>query len=450
MELERLSGSRIEVLQEAPVDGKRKLTMKGSAVAVTRARVLIEDKLRSAPSKQDVSRVEEPQKETRIMVAGRCFADRDQLVSHIRALQGSLTDGAMLGPEDAFFVFHLATYHPNFVEKMIAPIVGFKYGPHESFGGSKCFFVVRVDGSEEGISIMKCVEAVAPRHGQGKQTGEQRQQKRPRDEEAGNDSSAVEPPFSKPRREFTTGCVVIIDGVPSDYDYESLRDILSEFGDVRFVEMLRNRPSAPAAPAADATQVESIKDKAEDKAEEKAEDKAEDKAEAKPDSKVDGMQVDADGGDKAVSPDTAIAAAPAKDGEAKEAEQPASTEDGTVSAPADSNTAPQGDAKAAAADDEDDEMEEANDVKAFISSRARFSDAEGAARTKAELKDLDGSPVNVRILDGDEEREFWERLWAKSDANKGKGKGKGKDKGKGKGKGKSKGKGKGKSKGKGW
>merc|ERR1719464_1960041 len=153
------------------------------------------------------------------MVAGRSFKDRDQLVSHIRALQASVTDGAMLGPEDAFLVFHLITYHPNFVEKMTAPVVGFKYGPHEGFGGSKCWFVVRVDGSEEGISIMKCVESLAPRkpRADGKGPADGRGAKRSREE----DGAADEAPVSRPRREIQTGCVLIIEGVPADYDYET-------------------------------------------------------------------------------------------------------------------------------------------------------------------------------------------------------------------------------------
>merc|ERR1719491_1867955 len=85
----------------------------------------------------------------------------------MRALQTSVTEGAMLGPENAFLVFHLATFHPNFVDKMTAPVVGFRYGPNEAFGGAKCFFVVRADGTQEGISIPKCIESAAPGAGKG-------------------------------------------------------------------------------------------------------------------------------------------------------------------------------------------------------------------------------------------------------------------------------------------
>merc|ERR1712048_262217 len=98
-----------------------------------------------------------------IVIAGRAFKDRDEITSFVRAIQGSLGDNQMLGPEDAFFIFHLATFHPSFAEKMTAPVVGFKYGPHENFPGSKCFFVVRADATEESISIMRCIDEVIPR-----------------------------------------------------------------------------------------------------------------------------------------------------------------------------------------------------------------------------------------------------------------------------------------------
>merc|ERR1712241_1630615 len=83
------------------------------------------------------------------------------------------------------------------------------------------------------------------------------------------------------------------------------------------------------------------------------------------------------------------------------------------------------------------------------SARVRFGDPQAAAKCAAELKEYEGAPVTAAVIEGEEEKEFWERLWAAADkGGKGKGKGKkGKDKGKDKGKGKGKGK-KGKGKGK--
>ncbi|CAE8737345.1 unnamed protein product, partial [Polarella glacialis] len=249
-ELERLSGASIQVSAEAAVDGKRSVKMQGKAISVARARVLLEDRLKSAPGAKE----EEP---PAVTVAGRSFKDRDALVSHIRSLQASTADGSMLGPEDAFFVFHLATFHPNFGEKMTSPVVGFKYGSHEQFAGSKCFFVVRADGTEEGISIMKCVEAAMPKkgdqeQGRGVKRGREEEEVKQADGRVERKADEDEPAAFKPRREIQTGCVLIVEGVPSDHSYEDLRDVLSEFGYVRFVEFLQKGPSSSAATSADA------------------------------------------------------------------------------------------------------------------------------------------------------------------------------------------------------
>lgn len=88
----------------------------------------------------------------------------------------------------------------------------------------------------------------------------------------------------------------------------------------------------------------------------------------------------------------------------------------------------------------------------IVGARARFRDSEGPAVAVGKLKEIEGIPVTCRVLEGEEERLFWERLWEAADSrdsSKGKGKGKGKDGKKGKKGGKGKDKGKNKSKGKG-
>mmetsp|Transcript_85322 Transcript_85322/g.198364 ORF Transcript_85322/g.198364 Transcript_85322/m.198364 type:complete len:601 (-) Transcript_85322:363-2165(-) len=506
IELERLSNARIEVSRNPATEGKREVFLRGTSVAVARARVLLEEKLRSnAPTSGsgasssareekahtnggEVQALTEEEGRPMIMVAGRSFKDRDQLVSHIRALQSSITDGAMLGPEDAFFIFHLITYHPNFVEKMTAPVAGFKYGPHESFAGSKCFFVVRVDGSEEGISIMKCVDSLAPKRGRNepRNDGEARGTKRAREEDPAEDGAGPVPP-AKFKREIQSGCVLVIDGVPADFGYEELRELLNEYGSVRFLELLRPKEANETAPDADVAADEGGKEKAPEAAENTTEVRGPAPAET---SAADGRQ---DGPAKAASEAEASASCasggsleqqvsgadrrgPAQSGEAATSAGTSSASGTRERAEGDPELKVKAEGKADAADHEGEdvemakqeakearEAEEVNEAKeakeqpgrsssAPATARARFSEAEGATRAAAELRELDGTPVTLRILRGEEEREFWERLWQKADAAKqgkgGKGKGKdGKGKGKGKGKGgKSKGDGKGKGK----
>ncbi|CAE7505527.1 UTR2 [Symbiodinium pilosum] len=350
-ELEQLSGAKILVSDEA-VDGQYAVKIEGKPVAVSRARVLLEDKLLHAPGGKEEAPV--------IAIAGRPFKDREELVGHIRSIQAATPDGSLLGPEDAFFVFHLATFHPNFVEKMTAPVVGFKYGPHEAFVGNKCFSVVRADGSEEGISVMKCVESALPKKGQGRGTKRDREDG-DRDELAKDSAHAggEEPPAAKPRREMQAGCVLIIEGLPGSCCYEEVKEALKAFGDVRFVEFLRDGPSAS---------------------------KAEAKEEA---TEMSGDEVE--GGEEHLC----------------------------VEADAEAETC-------------DTEM---------TSARARFADAEAATAAAEGFKELDGNVLSCRVLDGEEEKQFWERLWQKAESRQAKGKGKWSKDRKGKGK---KGKGKGK------
>ncbi|CAJ1394688.1 unnamed protein product [Effrenium voratum] len=384
-EIERLSGAGITVAEA--VDGRCPVKIRGKTVAVSRAKVLLEDKLRAPGSERPV-----------IVIAGRSFKDREELVSHIRALQAATPDGKLLGPEDAFFVFHLATFHPNFMEKMTAPVVGFKYGPHEAFVGSKCFFVVRADGSEEGISIMKCVEVALPRKGTGRGVKRDREEEDVKDREEEREAT-------RPKREIQTGCVLIIEGLPGSASFEEVKEALKEFGDVRFVEFLRDGP-----PAFEAKEV-----------------KEGSPAETeKPDTE---------------KPDTETPAKEeAKEGAPAETEKP-DTEKPDTEMPAKEETKePDCEAAEAAEPEEEDEV---------MCARARFADAAGAAAAAQGFKEFDGKTMVCRVIDGDEERRFWERLWQKADAkSKGKGKGKwgkdwGKDWNKGKGK---KGKGKGKHK----
>eukprot|EP00930_Biecheleria_cincta_P088750 TRINITY_DN77_c1_g2_i1.p1 TRINITY_DN77_c1_g2~~TRINITY_DN77_c1_g2_i1.p1 ORF type:complete len:471 (+),score=150.70 TRINITY_DN77_c1_g2_i1:32-1414(+) len=402
-EIERLSGARVAVSGEAAVDGKRSVKIQGKAISVSRARVLLEDKLRNAPTG---SKLEEaaatsaqsaPSPTHAIKLAGRGFESRDALVSHIRALQAATADGALLGPEDAFFIFHLATHHPNFADKMTTPVVGFKYGPHEEFKGSRCFFVVRADGSEEGISIMKCVEAALPKGSASRGIKRDREE----GEAAPAGTAAEEPQPQRPRREIQVGCILIIEGIPGNVGFEELRDILNGFGHMKYVEFLRDGPPVAAAQT---------------------------EADAKAEADVQ------EGADKPTAEENKEAATEKADKEKDDKEVPAADAGKPSEAPATEAgkpPAPEAKADEAAADKMEDEGEEEEDDEASVpvSARARFADAEGAAAAAKGLKEINGKPVSCSILDGEEEQKFWERLWQKADQarqDKGKSKGKGK------------------------
>ena len=54
---------------------------------------------------------------------------------------------------------------------------------------------------------------------------------------------------------------------------------------------------------------------------------------------------------------------------------------------------------------------ELQDGKAFV----RFADAEAAAMA-SQVDEVDGTKVTVGLLGGDEEKQYWERLWSRQDA----------------------------------
>jgi len=421
-EVERLSGARVEIVPAKDGEDMTHVRVCGSALKVTRARVLLEDHIRNAPSGASGStaapagQASKPQAgDIACRVAGRAFADRSEINEYIQKIQTKLGEEGTLNQEESFFFLHLFTHHEHWATKAIAPIVGFKYGPHETFPESKCFFMVFEDGTTESISVRKCLEHVCP---QGKTA-----QKREREANA----AAEEPPAKRPQREIVTGCIVVISGVPAATEYGDLKDLLNEYGNCRFVEFIRPEGGRPEKAAA----------AAEHRPEKAA-------AAAKQVGDSDLVDGDEDMGKVEGETEAPPAAGEAAEkGEAKTASQEAATEEKPKTEPqeAAAETKEGGGEADAEMDGSAEKAEAAKKEEGPRQARARFGDAESAAACIAELKEVDGVAVTTRVLAGDEERNFWERLWQAADKGKGKGKGKGKDKGKGKGK---KGKGKGK------
>merc|ERR1712039_803104 len=97
------------------------------------------------------------------------------------------------------------------------------------------------------------------------------------------------------KREYTPGCVLLLEGGPADITYFELRDLCSEYGNVRFVEFKKHRPHRKTletsdSKTADASATTENADAEKDQDESKAENTKEEPAvadEAKDDVKVD-------------------------------------------------------------------------------------------------------------------------------------------------------------------
>jgi len=262
-----------------------------------------------------------------VRVAGHTFPNRDGVHAYVRTLQEALVDNEPLSSEDALFMFHLTSFLPNFESKLTAPCVGFKYGPFGN-GGLKCFFMLRSDGTQESVSVGKCLSAMIPKVAGSAGT------KRPR-EEAADEGPAKKKDHAMKIR---PGCVLLITDIPNTLVYKVVREAIEEKGeegDVRFVELLNAKE---------------VKKKPKGKG---------------------------------------------KEGKAKaEPAEPEKPHDGLPAR-----------------------------------ARVRFGDAEVAAKVAKEIKEIKGHAVTTRILEGTEEREFWDNLLERADkkrageGKKGKGKG---------------------------
>lgn len=396
-----------------------------------------------------------------INLAGNRFANRQALIEHIKAMQAGLDaegSNGKMSDADKFLLFHLVLKHPRIGDKLNnGPVSGFRYGCHARFPQTKCFITLHSDGSEEPVSWMKCVNEAFPGSGPRDRKGDHRGEKRPRDE----GDQANQEKEKRPRIEMKEGCIIDIQGLDPRTDYRDLRSALSEFGALKFLELKsKQKPrhslhkpktenemighaksdeeneEKPSVRAKEEAQVEA-KEEAKAEAEEASQAKTKEdvKTEAKSDAKdgvtsilgaAKSLLSKVTGSDKKVAKEATLAA------KEKEDQQIGKQQEDQES------------------DDEDSEEEDEEDMEP-ISARARFDCPEAAKKALEELKEFDGDPVQVALLTGEEEKEFWDKLQNYLDTMHEKGKGKGKDgKGKGKGKGK-KGKGwdaKGKAKGK--
>merc|ERR1711972_457318 len=100
--------------------------------------------------------------------------------------------------------------------------------------GKKCIDLVVPKVPGAAVSSSNGAKASAPPAGGDDSRGAKR-----RREEDGAVDEASAPPQTKPKREIQPGCVLLMEGVPIKYEFDTLKEILMDFGDVRFVELIK-------------------------------------------------------------------------------------------------------------------------------------------------------------------------------------------------------------------
>jgi len=347
-----------------------------------------------------------------MVLAGQKFTSRAEVAETVKRIQESLDKegGGQLGPQDAFLMFHLMLHHPKAVGKMTSPVLSIRYGTYEKFH-NKCFIMVRKDGTEEGVSWSKSLEAIFPRKGSSRPVdsaeacaGDAGAPAAQQGLQRNKEQADMEDKLSG-TGQMRRGCVLDIRGVPGSMCYHRLRDLLGNFGRLRslWLPYASKRPRSETTGAMHRPAAIAPDDNAVGQASAR-------RSEAARDTVV------------PMAPTPSAAAAPGL----ATADQAAAEEEGE-----------DGEDNGAAADEP-------------VAARCCFVEPEAALRALHELVEVDGAKVKVGLLAGAEEEAFWERLSSKGQGGKGQNKGKynnkGRDKGKDKGKGKAKDKGRGKGK----
>ena len=163
------------------------------------------------------------------VIAGRRFANRDELWAHVLSLQRKI-DGGVAEGADAFFLFALVTCHPGANEKLAPGAAKIGFDVNQEYPDTKSFFVERTDGSRAGFSARKCVDELYPKDSTKSALTLGRQSMGAREYKESPTKKARDPP---PR-----GAHVRIDGLTGQaIQYGEIKDALSEFAVPRFVDL---------------------------------------------------------------------------------------------------------------------------------------------------------------------------------------------------------------------
>ena len=115
-------------------------------------------KQRNADKREAVKRAK-----TSYEIAGVYYLDINKVKSKSRAILNLKKDGERLEGNDSAFVKEIISFHERASEKL-RDFEAFEVGVHPVYEKTRCFFVVRKDGSKEDFSITKCIQNLEQQH----------------------------------------------------------------------------------------------------------------------------------------------------------------------------------------------------------------------------------------------------------------------------------------------
>ena len=111
-------------------------------------------KLEMAAKKETVKRAK-----TQYEIAGVIYIDIGKVKSKARSILHLKNDGEALTDKDEAFMKDIIQFHERTDEKM-KDFEHFEVGNHPDFDKTRCFFVVRKDGTKTDFSVTKCINAL--------------------------------------------------------------------------------------------------------------------------------------------------------------------------------------------------------------------------------------------------------------------------------------------------
>jgi uncharacterized protein (DUF433 family) len=108
-------------------------------------------KARAAEKREGVKRAK-----TSYEIAGVYYLDINKVKSKTRAILNQKKDGEKLEGNDSDFIKEILGFHDK-ADAKLKDFDCFEVGVHPSFDKTRCYFVVRKDGTKEDFSIAKCI-----------------------------------------------------------------------------------------------------------------------------------------------------------------------------------------------------------------------------------------------------------------------------------------------------
>ena len=88
---------------------------------------------------------------------GAYFRTKEAVVSRLRSVLYGYRSGKLVSAEDHQFLLSVLEEHPHKEEKIGTGVAGFRVRVNPVFAHRRTFYIVRVDGTEEDFSFMKCL-----------------------------------------------------------------------------------------------------------------------------------------------------------------------------------------------------------------------------------------------------------------------------------------------------